>query len=179
MDNEVVRFGVSVRRNSNIWDTCKGIIIYEMRQIKEMSKGKILDFKPFCFWKIGFCNGNGDDKLYYGIGVTAMKERGNEAVIKITDLSFAYPSRDYIFKKLNFDFFKGERIGLVGLNGFMAAGTTESCPFNTALLIVSLWTSIPTNSIFSIVASVDSWIMVSSVTGNSRYIKYGGSQHIV
>ena len=46
-----------------------------------------------------------------------MKERGNEAVIKITDLSFAYPSRDYVFKKFNFNFFKGERIGLVGPNG--------------------------------------------------------------
>ena len=46
-----------------------------------------------------------------------MKERENEAVIKIADLSFAYPSRDSVFKKFNFDFFKGERIGLVGANG--------------------------------------------------------------
>ena len=46
-----------------------------------------------------------------------MKERKNEAVIKITDLSFAYLSRDYIFKKFNFNFSKGERIGLVGPNG--------------------------------------------------------------
>ena len=46
-----------------------------------------------------------------------MKERRSEAVIKITDLLFAYPSRDYIFKKFNFNFFKGERIGLVGSNG--------------------------------------------------------------
>jgi len=46
-----------------------------------------------------------------------MKERENEAVIKISDLSFAYPSRDYVFKKFNFNFFKGEKIGLVGLNG--------------------------------------------------------------
>jgi len=46
-----------------------------------------------------------------------MKERENEAVIKFVDLSFAYPSRDYVFKKLNFNFFKGERIGLVGSNG--------------------------------------------------------------
>jgi len=46
-----------------------------------------------------------------------MKERENEAVIKIADLSFAYPSRDYVFKKFNFNFFKGERIGLVGANG--------------------------------------------------------------
>jgi len=46
-----------------------------------------------------------------------MKEKENEAVIKIVDLFFAYPSRDYVFKKLNFNFFKGERIGLVGLNG--------------------------------------------------------------
>lgn len=46
-----------------------------------------------------------------------MKERGHEAVIKIADLSFAYPSRDYVFKKFNFNFFKGERIGLVGPNG--------------------------------------------------------------
>jgi cobalt/nickel transport system ATP-binding protein len=46
-----------------------------------------------------------------------MKEKENEAVIKIADLFFAYPSRDYVFKKLNFNFFKGERIGLVGLNG--------------------------------------------------------------
>ena len=46
-----------------------------------------------------------------------MKEKKNEAVIKITDLSFAYPSRDYVFKKFNFNFSKGERIGLVGLNG--------------------------------------------------------------
>jgi len=46
-----------------------------------------------------------------------MTKRENETVIKITDLSFAYPSRDYVFKKFNFDFFKGERIGLVGPNG--------------------------------------------------------------
>ena len=46
-----------------------------------------------------------------------MKEKEKESVIKFVDLSFAYPSRDYIFKKLNFNFFKGERIGLVGLNG--------------------------------------------------------------
>ena len=46
-----------------------------------------------------------------------MKVRENEAVIKIADLSFAYPSRDYVFKKFNFNFFKGERIGLVGPNG--------------------------------------------------------------
>ena len=46
-----------------------------------------------------------------------MKERENEAVIKLTDLSFAYPSRDYVFKKLNFNFCKGERIGLIGPNG--------------------------------------------------------------
>jgi cobalt/nickel transport system ATP-binding protein len=55
--------------------------------------------------------------LYYGIGVIAMKERKNEAVIKIAELSFAYPSRDYVFKKFNFNFFKRERIGLVGPNG--------------------------------------------------------------
>jgi cobalt/nickel transport system ATP-binding protein len=46
-----------------------------------------------------------------------MKEREDEAVIKIADLSFAYPSRDCVFKKFNFNFFKGERIGLVGPNG--------------------------------------------------------------
>ena len=46
-----------------------------------------------------------------------MKEKKNEAVIKITDLFFAYPSRDYVFKKFNFNFSKGERIGLVGPNG--------------------------------------------------------------
>ena len=46
-----------------------------------------------------------------------MKERENKAVIKIADLSFAYPSRDYVFEKFNFNFFKGERIGLIGLNG--------------------------------------------------------------
>ena len=46
-----------------------------------------------------------------------MKERENEAVIKIADLSFTYPSRDYVFKKFNFNFSKGERIGLVGSNG--------------------------------------------------------------
>ena len=46
-----------------------------------------------------------------------MKENEKEAVINFIDLSFAYPSRDYIFKKLSFNFFEGERIGLVGLNG--------------------------------------------------------------
>ena len=46
-----------------------------------------------------------------------MKERENEAVIKLTDLSFAYPSRDHVFKKFNFNFCKGERIGLIGPNG--------------------------------------------------------------
>jgi len=46
-----------------------------------------------------------------------MKERENEAVIRIADLSFAYPSRDCVFKKFNFNFSKGERIGLVGPNG--------------------------------------------------------------
>ncbi len=46
-----------------------------------------------------------------------MKGKEKEAVIKLVDLSFAYPSRNYVFKKLNFNFFKGERMGLVGLNG--------------------------------------------------------------
>jgi len=46
-----------------------------------------------------------------------MIEKEKEAVIKFVDLSFAYPSQDYVFKKLNFNFFKGERIGLVGPNG--------------------------------------------------------------
>ena len=46
-----------------------------------------------------------------------MKEKEKESVIKFVDLSFAYPSRDYIFKKFSFNFFKGERTGLVGLNG--------------------------------------------------------------
>jgi cobalt/nickel transport system ATP-binding protein len=46
-----------------------------------------------------------------------MKERENEAVIKIADLSFAYPSRDYVFKNFNFNFFKGEKVGLIGANG--------------------------------------------------------------
>ena len=46
-----------------------------------------------------------------------MKERENEAAIKIANLSFAYPSRDYVFKKFNFNFSQGERIGLVGPNG--------------------------------------------------------------
>ena len=46
-----------------------------------------------------------------------MKEKEKEAVIKIADLSFAYPSRDAVFRKFNFNFFKGERIGLVGSNG--------------------------------------------------------------
>jgi len=45
-----------------------------------------------------------------------MKEK--EAVIKLVDLSFTYPSgRAHVFNKLNFNFFKGERIGLVGSNG--------------------------------------------------------------
>lgn len=46
-----------------------------------------------------------------------MKERKDNAVIKISDLSFAYPSRKHIFRRLNFSFFEGERIGLVGANG--------------------------------------------------------------
>jgi len=46
-----------------------------------------------------------------------MKEKEKELIIKIIDLSFAYPTRDYVFNKFNFDFFKGERIGLVGPNG--------------------------------------------------------------
>lgn len=40
-----------------------------------------------------------------------------EPIIKLIDLSFAYPTRDYVFNKFNFDFSKGERIGLVGPNG--------------------------------------------------------------
>ena len=40
-----------------------------------------------------------------------------ESIIRLLNLSFAYPSRDYIFNKLNFNFLKGERIGLVGPNG--------------------------------------------------------------
>jgi len=45
-----------------------------------------------------------------------MKEK--ETIIKLVDLSFTYPSgRAYVFNKLNFNFFKGERIGLVGPNG--------------------------------------------------------------
>ncbi len=46
-----------------------------------------------------------------------MKERDSRIVIKLINLSFAYPSRDYVFKKLNFNFSQGEKIGLVGLNG--------------------------------------------------------------
>ena len=44
-----------------------------------------------------------------------MKEK--EPIIKLINLSFAYPSRDYVFHKFNFNFFKGERIGLIGPNG--------------------------------------------------------------
>lgn len=40
-----------------------------------------------------------------------------EPLIKFIDLSFAYPTRDYVFKKLNFNFYKGERVGLSGPNG--------------------------------------------------------------
>jgi cobalt/nickel transport system ATP-binding protein len=44
-----------------------------------------------------------------------MKEK--EGIVKLIDLSFAYPCQDYVFKKLNFNFYKGERVGLVGPNG--------------------------------------------------------------
>jgi cobalt/nickel transport system ATP-binding protein len=44
-----------------------------------------------------------------------MKEK--EVIVKLIDLSFAYPYQDYVFKKLNFNFYKGERVGLVGPNG--------------------------------------------------------------
>jgi len=46
-----------------------------------------------------------------------MKEKEKEPIIKFIDLSFAYPSRDYIFHQFNFNFFRGEKIGLVGPNG--------------------------------------------------------------
>lgn len=46
-----------------------------------------------------------------------MKEKEKEPIIKLIDLSFAYPSRDYVFHHFNFNFFKGEKIGLVGPNG--------------------------------------------------------------
>ena len=44
-----------------------------------------------------------------------MTEKVN--LIKINKLSFAYPSRQPIFNKMNFNFSKGQRIGLVGPNG--------------------------------------------------------------
>jgi len=44
-----------------------------------------------------------------------MKEK--EVIVKLIDLYFAYPYQDYVFKKLNFNFYKGERVGLVGPNG--------------------------------------------------------------
>ena len=44
-----------------------------------------------------------------------MSEKVN--LIKINNLSFAYPSRQLIFNKMNFNFSKGQRIGLVGPNG--------------------------------------------------------------
>ncbi|OIP74994.1 energy-coupling factor ABC transporter ATP-binding protein [Candidatus Infernicultor aquiphilus] len=44
-----------------------------------------------------------------------MKEK--EPIIKLVDLSFAYPYRDYVFNKLNFNFYQGDRIGLLGPNG--------------------------------------------------------------
>ena len=44
-----------------------------------------------------------------------MKEK--EDLIKLTDISFAYPSRESVLNELNFNLFRGERIGLVGSNG--------------------------------------------------------------
>ena len=44
-----------------------------------------------------------------------MKEK--EVIVKLIDLSFAYPYRDYVFNKLNFNFYQGDRIGLLGPNG--------------------------------------------------------------
>ena len=44
-----------------------------------------------------------------------MKEK--EVIVKLIDLSFAYPYRGYVFNKLNFNFYQGDRIGLFGPNG--------------------------------------------------------------
>ena len=44
-----------------------------------------------------------------------MTEKVN--LIKLKNISFAYPSRQPIFSKMNFKFSKGQRIGLVGPNG--------------------------------------------------------------
>ena len=41
----------------------------------------------------------------------------NNSLIKLENITFGYPSRPYVLDKLNFNFCKGERIGLVGANG--------------------------------------------------------------
>ena len=41
----------------------------------------------------------------------------NNLTINLTDISFSYPDGDPVFDKLNFQFYKGSRIGLMGPNG--------------------------------------------------------------
>ena len=55
------------------------------------------------------------DEFCVGFGGAFMTEK--ETLIKISRLSFAYPSSHAVFDNLNFSFFKGQRIGLVGANG--------------------------------------------------------------
>lgn len=44
-----------------------------------------------------------------------MKEK--EDLIKLINISFAYPSRENVLNELDFNLFRGERVGLVGSNG--------------------------------------------------------------
>ncbi len=46
-----------------------------------------------------------------------IKGKKDEVLIKISNLSFAYSLRDYVFKEFNFYFCRGEKVGLVGPNG--------------------------------------------------------------
>jgi len=43
--------------------------------------------------------------------------REKEDLIKLTNISFAYPSRENVLNELSFNLFGGERVGLVGSNG--------------------------------------------------------------
>ena len=42
---------------------------------------------------------------------------GNNLIINLSDISFAYPGGAPVIDKLNFQFYEGSRLGLLGPNG--------------------------------------------------------------
>ncbi|MGA1867129.1 MAG: energy-coupling factor ABC transporter ATP-binding protein [bacterium] len=46
-----------------------------------------------------------------------MDYSGNSPLIKLKNISFAYPGRDFVLRDIDFEFYKGERLSLGGANG--------------------------------------------------------------